>query len=89
MIAWLLLVVALALVGLNSWRGARAHQEAMKRERKVSAMLERMLEERIEAEEQAVAKAWCCGWDERAAFEECVRRERQEVVEQRLRGLTN
>lgn len=80
--------VAVAL-GIRSRRVERAYRVDIARERSISAMLERMLDARVEAEDAAVAQAYCEGWSERAAFEECVRQERREVVVQRLKGLSN
>lgn len=51
--------------------------------------LETILAARIEAEEQAKAQAYCEGWEERRAFEDCLREEEWNAQAQQLKRMAN
>jgi len=64
-------------------------QRSAKRERERADKLETILTARIEAEEQAKAQAYCEGWEERRAFEDCLREEEWNARAQQLKRMTN
>lgn len=77
---------AVASIALGCWFVSMRHRDAQRRR---AERAETLLAARIEAEEQAVAKAYCEGWEQRGIFEACVREERVQLQQRKLNRMAN
>lgn len=82
----------LALVFAIAWRSLNAEGRAVREARSLRVENERLMtlfEWRHEKEELALAQSWCEGWNDREAFEECLRVELGASVAGYAKGLAN